>query len=162
MALLSGVLGLFVLFLVMRLIAWNEAERRRELARPVVQGGWLRDRLEAMASPSLLLEPAGSPAFSKLGGRPDGLSAAAVDADLRSRKFLCQIDAHEAHVSGGPDWLPSSGRLYAFYDPEGHGRPDVVRIVFEPSASMENADFAASHLERRVAFRRVISLPSLE
>jgi hypothetical protein len=124
-------------------------------------------RLRRLVRPTLLLVPAKEPGFSKLGGDPE------LPPDLewpsgyeRPRTFLAQIDLGALTPDPAIDWLPETGRLYAFYDPDGHGCADVVRILHstEPPASAVAAPAGTRWRfpERRVAFEHLTSAPSLD
>jgi hypothetical protein len=83
--------------------------------------------MQAMAQPTLLLIPIGTPAFSKLGGDPELPEGAPWPMETEGpRPFLMQLDLGEVLASGGPDWLPKHGRLYAFLDEDRVGFADHV------------------------------------
>jgi len=136
--------------------------------RPAQQAaGPVLARLRRLVRPTLLLVPAKAPGFSKLGGDPElPPDMAWPEGYKRPRTFLGQIDlgAFRPHVP--IEWLPQEGRLYAFYDPDGHGCADVVQVVCRAdppgSAVAAPAGVRARYPERRVAFMTFTSAPSLE
>lgn len=125
------------------------------------------ERMRRLRRPTLLLIPAREPGFSKLGGDPE-LPADLnwPDAEVGSRTFVAQIDlaAFRPHVDLG--WLPTDGRIYAFYDPERHGCADVVRILYTCEAAgpaiTPRLGVARRFPERRVGFMAFTSAPSLD
>ena len=124
-------------------------------------------RMRRLVRPTLLLVPAAVPGFSKLGGDPDLPADLAWPAGYeRPRTFLAQIDLAELGQEPYIDWLPQEGRLYAFYDPDGHGMADVVSVLYSleaagpPSAAPTGAK--PQFRERRVAFTALRSAPSLD
>ena len=126
----------------------------------------LRARMNRMAQPTLLLTPAKEPGFSKLGGDPElppGIEwPAGADGH---RAFLAQIDLGTFRAHGGPEWLPETGRLYAFCDDQGYGDPRQVRVVFSletPGAPAGPSAGTKRFPERRVAFETYTSIPSLD
>lgn len=153
---------------------------RRSLARwfgdePPPPAPWRQDsvecaalaaRIKRLVRPTLLLVPTTGTGFSKLGGDPE------LPADLawpggyeRPRTFLAQVDL-AALPEAQLDWLPRAGRLYAFYDPDGHGMADVVRVLqsVDPAGPSTPAPPGARprFTERRVAFATHGSAPSLD
>ena len=127
----------------------------------------LANRIKRLVRPTLLLVPAIEPGFSKLGGDPE------LPADLewpggydRPLTFLGQIDLAALGPQSAIDWLPREGRLYAFYDPDGHGMADVTRVLrsAEPSGPASPAPKGVWRRfpERRVAFKALSSAPSLD
>jgi hypothetical protein len=123
--------------------------------------------MKRLVRPTLLLIPAQNPGFSKLGGAPelpDGVEW--PPGDVGPRSFLGQIDLGIFGPHSGRDWLPETGWLYAFYDPERHGFADVVRILYsteEPGPQrVAPPGLKTLHPERRVAFMTFTSAPSLE
>ena len=160
----------FVLFGGWFLIVWTlEQRRRRRWAQdhPAVPGSGRRTlaRMRRLIQPTLLLTPAKEPGFSKLGGDPElPVSLDWPDGYERPRTFLAQIDLG-AFRQYGPEWLPGEGRFYAFYDPDGHGTAEVVRILYsleEPGPERRASGPAARHPERRVAFMVCNSAPNTE
>jgi len=154
--------------ILLRLFLYDRIEeklRRRQEneGRPSCDGDWLRARVKELLEPSLLLVPGGPDKRSKLGGDPDLPSG--VDRPTRAGPalaFLAQVDLTEARASDGPAWLPDRGGLFAFYDPEALGGPDVVQILYtlEPPGASGVAGSAPRFPERRIAFQRVISAPN--
>lgn len=123
--------------------------------------------MQVMARPTLLLGPAKSPGFSKLGGKPELPSGVSWPTGADGpRAFLAQFDIGELHASGGQDWLPSEGRLYMFLDEERGGFADHVQIICSheapgppvpaPAALSRKLQFP----ERRVEFERFTSVPN--
>lgn len=124
-------------------------------------------RLKRLVRPTLLLVPADLAGFSKLGGDPE------FPPDLewpsgyeRPPTFLAQIDLWALGQPQPIDWLPQKGRLYAFYDPDGHGCADVVRVLYSTEAPgppvPPPANVKWRFPERRVTFKSCTSAPSLE
>ena len=135
--------------------------------RRSVDIGPLAARIRRLVRPTLLFVPATAPGFSKLGGDPE------LPADLawpaghdRPRTFLAQIDLAALAPEFGIDWLPEEGRLYAFYDSDGHGAADVVRVFYSvapPGAAAPPPPGARRRFpERCVAFTPLSSAPSLD
>ena len=136
-------------------------------AEKSVDGGALAARLKRMARPTLLLVPATDPGFSKLGGDPELPEAVIWPAEgERPRTFLCQIDLAAVAGHGCIPWLPTEGRLYAFYDSDRHGLADVVCVLYclGESGSPVPAPKGTERrfMERRVAFAPLTSVPSLD
>jgi hypothetical protein len=129
--------------------------------------GSLAARIKRLVRPTLLLVPATAPGFSKLGGDPELPADLAWPAGYeRPRTFLAQIDLAALAPESQVDWLPREGLLYAFYDPDGHGLADVVRVLhsIEPAGSSTPAPPGVRWRfpERRVAFTALSSAPSLD
>lgn len=150
------------------LAAWSN----RIAAAARRQGGGLSfntvlGRMRRAAQPTLLLTPAQAPGFSKLGGLPDlpaGLDwPGGTDGP---RAFLGQIDLEAAGAGAGLDWLPADGRLHLFVDEERYGFADLVRVLHSREVPVGErtppAGLRRKFLERRVAFIRLTSLPSLD
>jgi hypothetical protein len=132
-----------------------------------VEFGALAARIKRLVRPTVLLVPAAEPGFSKLGGDPELPSELEWPAGYeRPRTFLAQIDFAELGPQSQVDWLPQEGRMYAFYDPDGHGLPDVVRVLYsvEPVGSPAPTPpwVRWRFPERRVAFKALSSAPSLD
>jgi hypothetical protein len=153
------------------LIAWTLEQRRRRRwaeSHPPVPGSGRRTlaRMRRLVQPTLLLIPAEEPGFSKLGGDPEMPPSLDWPAGSREpRTFLAQIDLGAFRPHAGPEWLPEQGRFYAFYDPDGHGRADVVRVLYsleEPGPERSSPTGVARHRERRVAFLICNSAPNTE
>jgi uncharacterized protein YwqG len=126
-------------------------------------------RMRRLARPTLLLAPTKDPGFSKLGGEPETPPGVEWPMGLRTpRAFLVQLDLMEVHRAGGPDWLPTEGRLYAFYDPMKAGESDQVSIAFSdglagaPSTPPSTLPDKLRFPQRRVGFLPFTSTPSLD
>ena len=146
---------------------WFDEPRPAPARPPPAEIEALAARLKRLVRPTLLLVPANEPGFSKLGGNPE------LPADLawpggweRPRTFLAQIDLAALPPESQIDWLPREGRLYAFYDADGHGCADVVRILhsLEPPGAPASPPpgVKRSFPERRVTFTALRSAPSLD
>lgn len=140
--------------------------RRRELAGPSGFGR-VRARMSRLARPSLLLVPTKAPGFSKLGGDPELPDSIEWPADHgQPYTFVGQIELAGLGADNGMEWLPHSGRLYAFVNEERYGFPDLVRVVFSTEAAgqarLSPPGAARPFHERRVAFEAYRSLPSLD
>lgn len=125
-------------------------------------------RMRAMAAPTLLMTPATSAGFSKLGGDPELPSHMAWPAGPEGPLgFLAQIDLAAARRAGGPDWLPNEGAIHVFCD-DRFGMRDQIRIIFSAAATGAPVEPPANqkrgwrHPERRVDFSAHTSLPSLD
>lgn len=124
-------------------------------------------RMRRNKQPSLFFATADQTAFSKLGGAPDlPAELGWPEGPSGQLRFLCQIDLAEARASGGPEWLPEDGRLYAFHS-EDNGAADQVRILYAPTAGPLSARAARDpsawpYEERAIMFCRRDSLPSLD
>lgn len=127
-------------------------------------------RQRRLARPTLLLTPTDAPAFSKVGGWPE-LPSGVVWPDGAARDapaFVAQISLTAVQANGGFDWLPETGSLYLFFDHWLNGSAGCGKLIFSheppapavppPEALPKNQRFT----EQRVAFRRFISLPSLD
>jgi hypothetical protein len=68
--------------------------------------------LKALAQPCIRLE-AGGDGASRLGGVPD-MTAAWPRYQGRPLCCVAQLDLVALRAAGGPDWLPSNGRLIFF------------------------------------------------
>lgn len=129
----------------------------------------IRGRMTRMARPTLLMTPTKQPGFSKMGGLPElPADQAWPFGDKRALSFLTQIDLTEARAAGGPEWLLEDGRLYAFYDDTRLGFADLVRVIHSREPAGEPAPYPTEvspklhFTERRVAFLRLSSIPSLD
>ena len=126
----------------------------------------IRGRMKRAAQPTLLLTPAREPGFSKLGGDPElPLGVAWPDDGGRQRDFVAQIDLAAFRQHGGPDWLPTSGRVYVFVDETRYVFADLIRVLAsdEPAGpAVAPPAPAVAFPERRVAFETYTSLPSLD
>lgn len=124
-----------------------------------------REVLGTLAAPSLVLTATGKPGFSKIGGAPE------LAADLTwpvgekgARVFLAQLDLAEVASWGGLEWLPPTGRIYAFADDERAGFADHV-VILASARELQappNAEPARGFRERRVEGRAYTSFPSPE
>ena len=126
----------------------------------------LRARMRRLVRPTLLLVPSTEAGASKLGGDPDLPNGVAwPQVRGRPRAFVAQIELAAAQQVAPLDWLPAVGMLQAFVDLEGHGFADQVQVLFHPSLPGEGPTAPARAVqfpERRVAFKRFASLPSLD
>ncbi|MBL8773928.1 MAG: DUF1963 domain-containing protein [Phenylobacterium sp.] len=127
----------------------------------------LRSRLRRMARPTLLLFPAKSPGFSKLGGLPElPADTAWPEFEGRPPAFVAQLDLAAFAAHAGMPWLPHEGRLYFFFDEARNGALDCCVAIYSleppgPPVAFP-APLAASQrfAELRVGFMRFTSLPS--
>jgi uncharacterized membrane protein YhaH (DUF805 family) len=105
----------------------ERAPRPKRTDGPPPTAQELRERMQAMALPTLLMTPTDRSVFSKLGGKPE-LPATMDWPEGRecARCFVAQLDLAEVRAGGGPDWLPAEGRLYFFYDEDAQDRLDLV------------------------------------
>ncbi|TAL31300.1 DUF1963 domain-containing protein [Phenylobacterium sp.] len=117
--------------------------------------------------PSLLLSKGRRLGFSKLGGHPDLPSELTWPEGRDGQfRFLAQVDLADARTAGGPEWLPATGRIYAFHS-EDNGSPDQVRVLYAPAeasvAEAQPRDASAwPYDEQPIAFVRHDSFPSLD
>lgn len=165
------VIGLGVLFglclAIFVLETFRQAPFRSRSALPGPENHRLRSRLRRMTRPTLLLIPAKSPGFSKIGGLPElppGVSW--PEGDREPPAFVAQIDIATFRAHGDFDWLPESGRIYLFFDDDRNGAADCGMLLFSqmapgpettaPPGLPLNRRFA----ERRVGFMKFPSLPS--
>lgn len=127
----------------------------------------MQDKMRRMARPTLLLAPAKSPGFSKVGGLPElPVGVPWPDGDTAPTAFVAQIDIATFRPHGGFDWLPESGRLYLFFDDDRNGFADCGKLIYTTEAP--GAEVAAPVAlprnrrfnERRVGFMRFTSVPS--
>jgi uncharacterized protein YwqG len=126
--------------------------------------------MQRMACPTLLLTPARSPGFSKLGGAPEMPPGSAWPAGADGPlAFIAQLDLAEVRAAGGPDWLPERGALFVFNDDARYGFRDHMRVLFHPEggggvplAPPADLPRRARSGERRAEFLRLTSLPSLD
>jgi uncharacterized protein YwqG len=161
---------LFLLYFYVPL-GWRKLTGRSEppsVARTAT-GARLRGRMRRLARPTLLLTPARTPGFSKLGGKPELPADVDWPAGVKTpRAFLAQLDLAVVRAADGPDWLPAEGRLFAFYDDERLGFADTVTVLFSldaPSQARTWPPDLASKMrfpERRAEFLRLTSTPSLD
>jgi hypothetical protein len=139
-------------------------QRALQKRRCLTPGGEsaLLNRVTELARPTLLLVPATSPSFSKLGGAPNlPTSVRWPEGEKGPLTFVAQIDLAAAQSSVVTDWLPADGRLYVFCDPDDWG--EQVQIVFsrdQPGAARPSV--SAAYRERGVAFASYVSLPTPE
>ena len=166
----SGVLVLAAFVGVVILITARLPKRSRAPARkPRLEGEdavRLVRRMRRNKLTTVLLEPAGTPSFSKIGGAPD------MPADWPwpegpegALRFFCQLDLQAVRDAGGPEWLPPNGHLYVFHD-DRFGAADQVRVMAGPAAAVAAREppstSAWPYRERRIAFSGRASLPSLD
>lgn len=174
-AILLGLTALFALVFV-GLVGWVLWElgqmvldvifchpRRVSAAAARIAAGRIRGRMKRMVRETLLLVPAREAGFSKLGGNPELPPGMAWPQGQQS--FLAQIDLRTFRQHGGPDWLPSDGRLYAFCDETRYGRADLVTVLYstEPAGPPVAPPARAPRFpERRVGFLVTPSIPSTD
>lgn len=166
----GGTIAVFLVFsaVVIPFMLLSEAMkgrgRRRKRSGPS-EFGRVRGRMTRAALPTLLMTPAKSPGFSKLGGDPQLPSGAAwPTSDRGPRAFVAQIDLEAVRGQGGPEWLGDEGCLYAFVDEEGYGFADQVRVIRTcepPGRAVRPPTPANVFPERHVAFESYASIPSL-
>jgi hypothetical protein len=146
---------------------FGDDQERAPARRASVEFDSLAARIKQLVRPTLLLVPAIEAGFSKLGGDPELPAELAWPAGYeRPRTFLAQIEFAALGPQSKIDWLPQDGRLYAFYDPDGHGMADAVRILYSvgpagPPTSPPSG-IKLKFPERRVAFTALNSAPSLD
>ena len=113
-----------------------------------------------MVRPTFLMVAAKEAVFSKFGGSPDLPSDLTWPGAGGSRHlFLAQVDLAEVHACEPVDWLPPTGKLYAFLDERGLDSAEMIRVLFSQSPPDVSAG-QPSFVERRVRFERRSSLPS--
>lgn len=147
--------------------ALRERALRRRRSTRGSDAARIRGLMKRMARDTLLLIPAKEPGFSKLGGNPELPVGLAWPAGRkRPRSFVCQIDLTAFRAHGGPEWLPTEGRLYAFCDEDGWGFSDETAMLHSlglPGPPKPPPPGVASHFpERRVAFLVARSVPSTD
>lgn len=127
----------------------------------------MRARLRQMSRPMLRLTATNQPRFSKIGGTPDLAGGMRWPLGVDGpRAFLMQIDLREARTAGGPDWLPTSGALYAFLDPAEFLSGNEVRLRFtrelglKPRAFPHDLPDDQRFMERRLGMTAAASTPS--
>lgn len=164
--LLAGLLGILLAIMRLRRDARTMPPvRRRVLQRPDAQR--IARRIRRHREPCLMLAAAEHATFSKLGGAPDLPPDLAWPEEAGGQlRFLCQIDLAQARASGGPEWLPGTGYLYAFHS-EDTGSPDQVRILYASppiviSARAPRDASAWPYGQRPIRFVGQDSLPSLD
>ena len=157
-ALGAGILGVL---LVVRLLGARGGSPPAVRARPSMA------RLRRFAQTTLLAAPAVEPGFSKLGGLPELPSGIAWPlGDDEPRAFVAQIDFAEVTRQGKIDWLPSDGRIYAFFDDARNGSADVVKIIYSQDPPEREAEPPSNISkrwrfgERRIGFAVYNSVPS--
>ncbi|MBL8555885.1 MAG: DUF1963 domain-containing protein [Phenylobacterium sp.] len=140
--------------------------RRAAKARSRSEASAIKSRMTRMALPTLRLIPAKSLAFSRFGGDPElPMTALWPTSRGRNRAFLAQIDLADVRAHGGPDWLPETGRVYAFLDGDGYGFADQIEIALhrdEPVVTREPPAGVRRYPERKVTFETFTSRPSLD
>ena len=123
------------------------------------------ERMRLLIRPTLLMTPADGPRFSKLGGDPELPPGSAwPKGGARPRVFLGQIDFAELPVDA-IDWLPKSGRIYAFLDPDDLDSASAVQVLQAgpgPGRHLAAPDGVARGREQRVDFAAYTMAPSLE
>jgi hypothetical protein len=178
MTLVGAVIGVIILIGLMVVLFKPRPDappaKEPKTAKPATLGSKSGDaerilaRRKAMAAPTLLMTPATSEGFSKLGGDPELPSG--VNWPLGPEGplgFLAQVDLTATRHAGGPDWLPSEGAIYVFYD-DRFGMRDQIRIVFSaieagpPIKPPANQRRGWRRPERRVGFSLHTSVPSLD
>jgi uncharacterized protein YwqG len=171
-----GVWGLVFFFGLIFVGAFGFAhlrERQRTLERQQAQARdpkateRLAARLKQLVLPTLLLVPEKGSGFSKLGGDPELPAELEWPAgETGPRSFVTQIDLASVQAQAELDWLPRTGSLYAFYDPERHGASDVVRMLYSPGLVAGEITTSPgawrTFAERRVAFTPFSSVPSAD
>jgi uncharacterized protein YwqG len=154
------------------LTAWLVGGAHRAArGRPIDHGATyrFRERLLRLARPTLLLIPAKSPGFSKVGGSPDLPRSVGWPIGIEGPlAFVAQLDLAAFQPHGGFDWLPKRGHLYLFFDDARNGCADSGRVLFteeapsveasEPPALPKSRRFTARH----VGFMQFRSYPSWE
>lgn len=127
----------------------------------------LRARIARMARASLLMVPAQSPGFSKIGGHPElPLGVLWPQGEGGPLAFVCQIDLETVQAGDALGGLPNTGRLYLFFDDALNGMANCGKIILsrEPPgpevAPPKNLPKDRQFRERRVDFKPVQSLPS--
>jgi len=122
-------------------------------------------RRKRLAEPVLRLVPGGDQ-FTKLGGVPDLPPDTSPPMGATGPlAFLAQVDLASARAAGGPEWLPSEGRIYFFYAPFRHGFADVVQVVYSLGDSggiAPASTLAPPYRERRADLSPAMSCPSFE
>lgn len=172
LAYLTAMILAVVAFVGLSILATRLRERffpRKLSGTTSSEGSRIRGRMTRMARPTLLMTPTKQPGFSKMGGEPElPVDQVWPSGEERSLSFLAQIDLTETRAVDGPDWLPDEGRLYAFYDEPRLGFADLVRVIHSSKPAGGPAPHPADvspklrFTERRVAFLRLRSVPSLD
>lgn len=109
--------------------------RAREIAPATARVQAILDRIHAEARPCLHLVPGGE-GRTRFGGSPD------IPGDWprfggRPMAHLARMDLGEIRAVGGPDWLPTEGRLHVFLDMGARAQdfepeqPGACRVVWE-------------------------------
>lgn len=149
------------------------ARRPQQVARevrrqPSAEAKALHDEMMRLALPTLYLTDTEEPSHSKLGGTPDLPAGMEWPTSAEGPMgLLVQIDLAAARASGGPDWLPASGTLYAFHD-ERWGFADQVRVICAPDGPRSPVEPPFwlrkewRYPERRVGFVERQSIPSTD
>jgi uncharacterized protein YwqG len=162
-------LGLLVLGVVAAGIGQMLYTIRRHRSRPAGHSDFKRllGRMKRAETTTLLLTPAKSPGFSKLGGDPE--LPEGVEWPIGDGRgvyaFATQIDLGAFRAHGGPEWLPLEGRLYAFVDVDRYGGDDQVLVIYTTEAVGPGRNAppkVRGFPERRVAFEAYASVPSLD
>lgn len=155
---------LVVTFIIAVIVLYILREPRdTKIKRPRIRIA--REALSKLGAPSLVLTVTGEPGFSKIGGAPELADDLTWPVGEKgARIFLAQLDLAEVKRWGGAEWLPSSGRIYAFADDERGGFSDHVVILaslLEPHAP-QTVSPGRTFRERRVEGRSYTSFPSPE
>lgn len=170
MATIVVALLVVLLFLTMGVATLAHLARKR-WGKPKPAGpsdfGRIRGRMTRARTTTLLLTPAKTPGFSKLGGDPELPEAAEwpTHEEDGAYAFIAQIDLEAFRPHGGPDWLPMAGRFYAFVNEERYGIEDLVRVVYAlepPGPAVSAPPKTPLYPERRVGFETYESIPSLD
>jgi uncharacterized protein YwqG len=167
LAVVAGTLTAFILTAVAWVLSdgWLGGKRRTSGSTDGTRRALTRMRRSA--APTLLLVPAKSPGFSKLGCFPELPSGMPWPHGTKEpRTFVAQIDFATIAASGAFDWLPSEGRIYLFIDDWRAGFSDygVTLFTTETEVAERAPPAKPSELfkERRVAFLQMESVPSLD
>jgi hypothetical protein len=155
---------LFAAFFIGILILYIRGEPRKDNPdRPTTLIP--RDALSRLGVTSLVLTATDDSCFSKIGGTPELASDLVWPVGKDGpRVFLAQLDLAEVTRWGGPEWLPTLGRIYAFTDEERGGFADHVVILASTQAPGAPSGIkpAKAFPERRVEGHPYTSFPSPE
>lgn len=129
----------------------------------------LRAWMKRLAEPAFLMIDAETPGFSKLGGIPDLPSGfdwpRSADGPLQ---FLLQLDFEEMRYGRAKpsQWLPTRGRLLAFFVPGGADQKRGVQLIFADPDQRFHPTYAPEGVkiypETPVGFHRFKAAPSAE
>lgn len=144
---------------------------RQPRAKVAAKQQQVRAFIENLATPTLRLAPAASPAFSKLGGEPEMPPELAWPSGPGGPlAFVAQLDLAEARAAGGPAWLPPAGALFFFFDDQLDvidGRLGEMTVLFTPTPGVQTRQAPPAlrpewrFRERRVAFTPGVSRPTI-